>query len=85
MTDTVTRDLIDLIVAELKIDAARVRPDTPLFAGGLELDSFAVVDLVGKMEARFGFHLSDTDFAPENFADVQTLGRVVAAYVTKGS
>jgi acyl carrier protein len=85
MTESVTQDLIALIVGELKIDPARVTPATPLFAGGLELDSFAVVDLVSKLEARFGFHLSDADFAPENFADVQTLGRVVASYMTTGS
>jgi acyl carrier protein len=81
MTDAVTEDLIALIVRELKIDAARVTPETPLFEGGLELDSFAVVDLVGRIESRFGFYLSDTDFSPENFADVRTLGRVVASYV----
>jgi acyl carrier protein len=81
MTDTITNDLIALIVGELKIDAVRVTPGTPLFDGGLQLDSFAVVDLVCRIEDRFGFQLSDTDFSPENFVDIQTLGKVVASYV----
>lgn len=85
MTETITQDLITLIVQDLKIDAARVTPGTPLFEGGLELDSFAVVDLVSRIENRFGFHLADSDFRPENFVDVGTLGRVVAGYmVAKG-
>ncbi len=81
MTDSVTKDLIALIVQELRIDASRVRPETPLFEKGLELDSFAVVDLVSRIEARFGFQLTDEDFTPENFADISTLSRVIAGYV----
>lgn len=81
MNTSVTNDLIALIVRELKIDAAQVAPALPFFEGGLELDSFAVVDLVSRIEAHFGFQLADADFRPENFVDVQTLGGVIARYV----
>ncbi len=82
MTDAVTEELIALIARTLKIEAVQVTPETTLFEGGLDLDSFAVVDLIGQIESHFGFHLTDTDFRPENFADVRTLGSVVASYVT---
>ncbi|MBD3763938.1 MAG: acyl carrier protein [Rhodobacterales bacterium] len=82
MTNQVTEDLMALIVREMKIDPASINATTPLFEGGLELDSFAVVDLVSRIENRFGFQLADADFRPENFADIQTLGGVVARYIS---
>ena len=81
MTTSVTDDLIVLIVRELKISPAQVTPSTPFFENGLDLDSFAVVDLVSRIESHFGFQLADNDFMPENFTDIQTLGEVVARYV----
>lgn len=77
MARDVTAELIDLVVRELGLDPSGIGPDTKLFDGGLELDSFAVVDLVTRIEAHFGFRLSDDDFRPENFADFRTLGGVV--------
>lgn len=76
-----TQDLIALIVRELKIDPARVTAATPLFEGGLELDSFAVVDLVSRIEGQFGFQLADSDFRAENFTDIGTLAGVVGKYL----
>ncbi len=81
MTNSVTENLIALIVRELKWTGAEITPTTPFFENGLELDSFAVVDLVSRIENHFGFHLADTDFSPENFTDIQTLSNVVARYI----
>lgn len=81
MTTPVTEDLIALIVRELKISAAQINPTTPICEDGLDLDSFAVVDLVSRIETHFGFQLADADFKPENFTDIQTLADVVARYV----
>lgn len=81
MNTLVTDDLMALIVRELKISAAQITPATPFFEDGLDLDSFAVVDLVSRIESHFGFQLADGDFKPENFTDIQTLGEVVARYV----
>lgn len=83
MTQSTTDDLLALISRELKIDASTFNADTPIFEGGLELDSFAVVDLVTRIENHFGIQLSDDDFRPENFADFKTLGGVVEGYVNK--
>ena len=81
MSTPITDDLIALIVRELKIDPAKISAATPIFEDGLELDSFAVVDLVSRMENHFGFQLADADFMPENFTDVQTLSTMIARYV----
>lgn len=86
MVRNIVTELLELVTRELKIDPASVGPtgvgpDTRLFEGGLELDSFAVVDLVTRIETYFGVQLSDTDFQPENFTDFQTLGSVVQRYV----
>ena len=78
MTRDITSELVALAVRELKLDAAQVTPATPLFEGGLELDSFAVVDLVTRIEGHFGIQLADTDFHPENFTDLATLAALVA-------
>lgn len=82
MTSPVTDDLIALIKREMKLTDDQINPTTPIFENGLELDSFAVVDLVSRIESHFGFHLGDADFRPENFVDVQTLASVVARYVS---
>lgn len=82
MTRNITDELVQLVARELKIDPGTFGPETPIFEGGLELDSFAVVDLVTRIEAHFEVQLSDDDFRPENFADFKTLGGVVAGYVT---
>ncbi len=81
MESTITDDLVALIVRELKIDPAQIAPETPLFEGGLELDSFAVVDLISRIEAQFGFQLADADFSAENFTDIGTLSGVISRYV----
>ncbi|KKM93748.1 hypothetical protein LCGC14_1205230 [marine sediment metagenome] len=81
MARNIIEDLMALVSRELKIDRDKFGPQTPLFEGGLELDSFAVVDLVTRIETHFGIQLSDSDFLPENFTDIETLGGVVKTYV----
>lgn len=81
MTSSVTDELIALITRELKLGSVQITPATPIFEDGLDLDSFAVVDLVSRIESHFGFQLGDEDFMPENFADIRTLANVVARYV----
>ncbi len=76
----VIAELTKLLTEGLAVDATTVTPDTPLFEGGLELDSFATVEIVTKMETHFGIQLNDDDFAPENFKDIQTLAGVVEKY-----
>lgn len=77
MSDDTVNALIALIVRELNIEPSKVKADTALFEGGLDLDSFAVVELIGMIEAEFSMQFSDDDFHPENFTDVRTLAGVV--------
>ena len=51
MARNITDELVALVARELKIEEGSFGPDTPLFENGLELDSFAVVDLVTRVEA----------------------------------
>lgn len=80
MAQKIVDELIALVVREMKLDPAKVKGDTPLFEGGLELDSFAVVDLIMRIEGQFSIQLADTDFAPENFQDFNSMANLVARY-----
>ncbi len=64
-----------LIVDELdvKLTVEEVSAQTKLFAGGLELDSFAIVELINLLEDAFDFEFSPEDLAPERFTDLRTL------------
>lgn len=53
---------------------------TPLFAGGLELNSFAVVELIGLVENAFQFQFRETDFREEHFRTVETLAQLILQY-----
>lgn len=81
MTNTIIDKVIGLMERDLKVDRARIEPDTPLFEGGLELDSFAAVELISSIESEFGIQFSDNDFKPENFADLRTVSGVVEKYL----
>lgn len=80
MTDTIAKEVAALIARELKVDPSKISPETLLFEGGLELDSFATVELIGLIESAFGIQFSDADFHPDTFYSVGTLSRVVARY-----
>jgi len=81
MARDVVQELIQVLTQNLKLDSSAVSAETPLFEGGLELDSFAVVELVTKFETHFEIQLGDDDFVPESFADVKTLAGVVEKYL----
>lgn len=51
------------------------KAETPLFGTLPELDSVAVVGLVGAIEERFGIALEDADIAMDSF---ETVGALVA-------
>jgi acyl carrier protein len=49
----------------------------PLVGGGLNLDSVAVVDLIGHVERRLGFQFHDADLRPRSFTNLSTLAQVI--------
>jgi acyl carrier protein len=81
--DQLVDGIRQVIVEKLapSLPASRIQPRTPLFAGGLELNSFAVVDLIGQLEQRFDFQFREADFREECFRDLQSLAAVIDSYL----
>ena len=71
-----TLDDIRSLVGELAQAPVPADPDASLFEAGV-IDSFGVMDLVGKLEVAFGIQVPDADMLPRKF---ETLARI-AAYV----
>jgi acyl carrier protein len=83
MEQPIVDQLIQFVTDRLEVQADRdtLTASTPLFDSGLGLDSFAVVELITLIENHYGFEFSDTDFHPENFTNLMTLGTVVQRYL----
>lgn len=83
MNQSPVHDQIVAFLAETTSHAeSKLRPETRLFDGGLELDSFATVALISQIENHYDFEFSDEDFQPENFVDLATLCALVETYLT---
>ena len=82
----VTNHIKRLIVERLDISV----PDgfdesTPLFKGGVEMDSFAAVELITLIESEFAIEFDVADIRPEHFIDAKTLARLVERYLGTSS
>jgi acyl carrier protein len=62
---------------DLGLDSEKIDPDTPLFDGGLDLDSIVIVELIGAVEEKFGFQFEDADLRTSSFQDLASLAEVV--------
>ena len=70
------RQVIEVIFARLPVRARKenVNANTPLFgSGGLNLDSFAVVELIALLESQLDIQFSEEDFRTEYFQNIGTL------------
>ena len=63
---------------DVRLAAGEIEETTFFFEGGLGLDSFAVVELIGLVEREFAFEFAEADLRPESFRDLRSLGSVVA-------
>jgi acyl carrier protein len=82
MSASIAEQIKRLIVEDLDVRTpAGFHDKTPLFKGGVEMDSFAAVELLALIESHFGIELELADIRPEHFTDVATLGSLVARYV----
>lgn len=79
MTPVLIDSLKDLVTERLdvKLGVVDIDETTPLFAGGMELDSIAVVELITHIEKQFGFDFTDDDLRPENFVNLRTIAALV--------
>ncbi|MBZ2206093.1 acyl carrier protein [Massilia soli] len=74
--DDVKRLLIDVLClsgAEAEMDA-----DTPLLGSLPELDSMAVVNVIGALEEQFGITVDDDEISARTFATLGSLANFVA-------
>lgn len=79
--ETLQRELVRLIVEALSlrdVDPETIDADTPLFAGGLGLDSVDVLELGVVLDERYGIRIkSDDEGHKAAFQTVGTLTQLV--------
>jgi acyl carrier protein len=70
-----TQDVLNLLdeVLNLQGRAQAFTTDTPLLGAVAELDSLAVIELLGALQQRFGFQLHDDELDGSLFATVGSL------------
>ncbi len=82
MTQTATVETVQKMLQQvlgLGDRAAELGPDTRLLGNLPELDSMAVVEIVGDIETRFGITVHDEDITAETFATMGSLIDFIAA------
>jgi acyl carrier protein len=74
-------DVITVVVETLGIEERRQQfsADTPLLGSVAELDSMAIVELVGALEDRFDFEIDEDDITGDVFESVGTLAAFVSS------
>jgi acyl carrier protein len=75
--DEVKATLIDVL--SLGDAGQRLTADSPLLGSLPELDSMAVVSLIGALEERFGIAIDDDDLSASTFETLGSLADFVAA------
>ena len=61
------------------IDIQDIDPDAPLLENGLNLDSVAIIDLIGLSEKAFRIEFREDDLCMDSFASLRALATVIAA------
>ena len=74
--DEVKATLIDVL--SLGDAGQRLKADSPLLGSLPELDSMAVVSLIGALEERFGIAIDDDDLSASTFETLGSLAAFVA-------
>jgi acyl carrier protein len=81
-------DLKRLIVDRLRLEGLtpdKIGDETPLFAGGLGLDSVDALELVVGLEQEYGIVIKSHEIDKAIFTSVQTLARFVESARTGGT
>ncbi len=71
--------LLALVEREFAPAHGAVTGDLALFEGGLDLDSFAVVELITRVEQTFAFQFAESDLRPESFTSLGRVAEIVLA------
>lgn len=78
--DTLRRILIDDL--ELTVDPKRLADADALLEDDLGVDSVGLIELIGAIEAHYGFEFLETDLRTSNFRSLATLADVVRKHTT---
>ena len=84
MEKQLVNDIIQLILTSVNLqhlDAANISEETSLMAGGLDLDSVDVLEVVVAVEHKFGVKVKDVDDGRHIFKTIGT----IADFVTTNS
>ena len=74
------RKLKDMLIERLKFEdmtADDIGDDSPLFAGGLGLDSIDALEIVVMLESEFGIRVKNESSARDHFRSIATLADFV--------
>ena len=79
-TEKIIGSLKSVLVDDMhsKVERDQIDLSTALMDGGLDLDSVAIVELIGAVEDRFGIQFDDSDLRMTTFQDVNSLAQVIA-------
>ena len=80
LTDTV----LDLVATTVDVRRDQIRPDTPLFSSVERFDSFALLELVIRLERTFDLSIPDDDLDPEDFASAEAIASYLFARLQPG-
>jgi acyl carrier protein len=72
------RSIRECLSKDVNRDVSGVADDQSLLEAGA-IDSLAVMQLVAKLEERYGITVSDDDLLPENFDSIDAIAVFVAA------
>ncbi|HBL29566.1 MAG TPA: acyl carrier protein [Acidobacteria bacterium] len=83
--DEVLAGIKHIVAEDLDLNLAYDKLDetTPLFEGGLSLDSVILVELISFIEKRFGIELRDDVLNMETFRDLRSVAQVVREHMAQ--
>jgi acyl carrier protein len=83
MATSVTDHIKRLIVEQLDIPTPPgFDESTPLYDGGMAIDSFTTVELITLIEKQFDIEFDVEHIRPEHFVNINTLGNLVERYLS---
>ena len=87
MTDTIIKQLKDIIAEELDVNLKQeeIADQASLFEEGLGLDSMAIIEFISLIEERFSCQFSDAELRPENFKNLSHLANLISTKVSNST
>ena len=78
-----TETVIDLVVTTLGQGRVKIKPSTPLLSGQKLFDSYRLMELILRLEDRFGIRIPDEDLDPDIFETPRTIVKYLLSRMNK--